>query len=249
MYYQNYEDYMKNVLGAGYMPEYINSQRQVYPYNYYIPTSTYTMQMEAKPNNVPFDISNNNSLPTNTSAKATMRNNLITNSETSNNIDVVRIKKMYPEIYNLLNPMIEKTLNDNKSKEITEELVESMTKQIYEAIEEDMSVKQVSTVSASNLDNRNRQIVQSTKQQNQNVVSRSERRPGNPTLRDLIRILLINKILNNIGANRPIERPPMRPQEMPNVRPPMPGPIPMPRMEYPVMNYFNTPYPEDEYIS
>ena len=43
MYYQNYEDYMKNILGNNYtQDEYVNSSRQFYPYNYnyYVPTYT-----------------------------------------------------------------------------------------------------------------------------------------------------------------------------------------------------------------
>ena len=114
-----------------------------------------------------------------------------------------------------------------------------MTKQIYDSIEDDMSVKQVSKLPTSANDNKNRSINSSVRPVNNTV--QTARRPNNSTLRDLIKILLINRILNNLRPNRPNEKP-NRPPHRPDMRPPMP------RTSYPVMNYFQTPYPEDEYI-
>lgn len=232
MYYQNYEDYMKNVLGSGYTPDYTN--QNVNPYNYYAPT--YAMPaMNPNVNRMPeynqVPVANNN-------VSEAVETNL--NISVSQNTEMIaKVKKMYPDIYVLLNPMIEKTIAENNEKEMTEELIETMTKQIYDSIEEDMSVKQVSAASLTS-DNKNRNINMNSSIKPVSNTVQTARRPGNSTLRDLIKILLINKILNNLRPDRPHERP--RPPHRPDMRPPMP------RGSYPVMNYFQSPYPEDEYI-
>lgn len=233
MYYQNYEDYMQNVLGSRYTPEYTN--QNVNPYNYYVPT--YAMQ-EMNPNMGRMQELNQVPVSNNNVVEAANTNvNISISQETET---VAKVKKMYPDIYVLLNPMIDKTIAENKEKEITEELIETMTKQIYDAIEDDMNVKQVSTTPVSVGDNKNRNINSQVRPVSGAV--QTARRPQNSTLRDLIKILLINRILNNLRPNnRPDNRP--RPPHRPDMRPPMPR-----GTSYPVMNYFQTPYPEDEYI-
>lgn len=220
MYYQNYEDYVRNVLGARYTPEYTNQVAR--PYNYYSPT--YAMPMDMPALN-PYDMQESVPVVNNTTSNL--------NSEVSEvaeeTEEVAKIKKMYPEIYTLLMPMIDKTIEDNNEKEVTEEVIETMTKQIYDSIQDDINIQRVSNV------NDGKNINTNVRQFSNNQVAR---RPGNPTLRDLIKILLINSLINNIRPNKPNR--PNRP--MPDNRPPMP------RMSYPVMSYFNTPYPEDENI-
>ena len=215
MYYQNYEDYMRNVLGRNYASEnMMHFEPQSYPYNYYMPT---------------------------------YRNNQTQNTDKDTNI--IKLKKMYPEIYNILKPMVEKIVEENKLKEITQELIETMTKKIYETVEDDMSVRQVSSNPINDGKIRNLNSAQITTSN----IKQPDRKPGNPTLKDLIRILIINRILENILGNKlnePSKVPnigPAFPSERPEMRPPMMH-GPMPRMSYPVMNYFNTPYPEDEYL-
>lgn len=220
MYYQNYEDYVRNVLGARYTPEYTNQVAR--PYNYYSPT--YAMPMDMPALN-PYDMQESVPVVNNTTSNL--------NSEVSEvaeeTEEVAKVKKMYPEIYTLLMPMIDKTIEDNKEKEVTEEVIETMVKQIYDSIQDDINIQRVSNV------NDGKNINTNVRQVSNNQVAR---RPGNPTLRDLIKILLINSLINNIRPNKPNR--PNRP--MPDNRPPMP------RMSYPVMSYFNTPYPEDENI-
>ena len=215
MYYQNYEDYMRNVLGRNYASEnMMHFEPQSYPYNYYMPT---------------------------------YRNNQTQNTDKDTNI--IKLKKMYPEIYNILKPMVEKIVEENKLKEITQELIETMTKKIYETVEDDMTVRQVSSNPINDGKIRNLNSTQITTSN----IKQPVRKPGNPTLKDLIRILIINRILENILGNKlnePSKVPnigPAFPSERPEMRPPMMH-GPMPRMSYPVMNYFNTPYPEDEYL-
>lgn len=257
MYYQNYEDYMKNVLGNNNQIEYVNSpSRQMYPYNY---VPTYTQPIEVNPVNN-FNVPNiQNQLPLNVTRGSVMQTSetIPVNADTSNtNNEVARIKRMYPEIYVILKPMIEKTVNENSSREITEEVINEMTNKVYDAVEEDMSIspRQVSNNSI-NTENKNRNINQavqvsaatSTSAGSKISARRPNNRPGNPTLRDLIRILIINRILDNFFKNnRPgVDNRPPRPPQRPDNRPPMIPP--MPRQSYPTMNYFQTPYPEDEY--
>lgn len=257
MYYQNYEDYMKNVLGNNNQIEYVNSpSRQIYSYSY-IPT--YTQPIDVNPVNN-FNASNiQNQQPLNIAREPVMQTSetIPVNANASNtNNEIARIKRMYPEIYVILKPMIEKTVNENSSREITEEVINEMTNKIYESVEEDMSIspRQVSNNNI-NAETKNRNINQavqvsastSTTSGAQKTARRPNNRPGNPTLRDLIRILIINRILDNFprnnrpGGDNRSPRPPQRPDNRPPMMPPMP------RQSYPTMNYFQTPYPEDEY--
>ena len=105
MYYQNYEDYMKNVLGNNNQIEYVNSpSRQMYPYNY---VPTYTQPIEVNPVNN-FNVPNiQNQLPLNVTRGSVMQTSetIPVNADTSNtNNEVARIKRMYPEIYVILKP-------------------------------------------------------------------------------------------------------------------------------------------------
>lgn len=214
MYYQNYEDYMKSVLGNSYQNEYMNQ-------NYNIPYMP------------------NQSMPVNANvmegASARTKSNIQNKTEVSTyNKDmnttekIEKIKKMYPEIFALLMPMINKIVEENKNKEITESLIENMTIEIYNNIEDDMmgrkveSPKQSTNISnARNTVNNSRvSITQNSttsrisSQNNSNIhVAKPETRErvlpnsnciqnnkkiGNPTLKDLIKILIINKILDNL---------------------------------------------------
>lgn len=197
MYYQNYEDYVRNVLGARYTPEYTNQVAR--PYNYYSPT--YAMPMDMPALN-PYDMQESVPVVNNTTSNL--------NSEVSEvaeeTEEVAKVKKMYPEIYTLLMPMIDKTIEDNKEKEVTEEVIETMVKQIYDSIQDDINIQRVSNV------NDGKNINTNVRQVSNNQVAR---RPGNPTLRDLIKILLINSLINNIRPNKPNR--PNRP--MPDNRP------------------------------
>ena len=172
MYYQNYEDYVRNVLGARYTPEYTNQVAR--PYNYYSPT--YAMPMDMPALN-PYDMQESVPVVNNTTSNL--------NSEVSEvaeeTEEVAKVKKMYPEIYTLLMPMIDKTIEDNKEKEVTEEVIETMVKQIYDSIQDDINIQRVSNV------NDGKNINTNVRQVSNNQVAR---RPGNPTLRDLIKILI-----------------------------------------------------------
>ena len=199
MYYQNYEDYMRSVLGYP-----IENQNTHDTYNY--------SDMMYGPSQMP-----------------TMSNRY--SSE---------IMELYPEIYRILNPMICKICEAN-TKPITRELIEKMTDEIYLNLEEQPlndtvvnvrvntptvsekqeKVNRVSTSPRSSSKTKSEENRTESKEKIENREDRQQRRPNN-TLRDLIRILILNQLLGGNFPNRP-PRPPRPP-----MRPPM-GPPPFPR--------------------
>ena len=96
MYYQNYEDYMKNVLGNNNQIEYVNSpSRQIYPYSY-IPT--YTQPIDVNPVNN-FNASNiQNQQPLNIAREPVMQTSetIPVNANASNTNN--EIARMYPDL-------------------------------------------------------------------------------------------------------------------------------------------------------
>ena len=216
MYYQNYEDYMKSVLGNSYSNEYMNQNYNIpYMSNQSIPVNANVME--------------------NTSVRT--KNNIQNNANVSTyNKDmdkleeIEKIKKMYPDIYCLLIPMVNKIVEENKNKEITESLIENMTMEIYNNIEDDMMCRKEETTKQSTNITNTRNTVSNSRisttqnsttatsrislQNNSNIhVAKPETRErtlannnliqcnkkiGNPTLKDLIKILIINKILDNL---------------------------------------------------
>ncbi len=206
MYYQNYEDYMRSVLG--------------YPIER---ENTYeTMQYV----NVPYE---------------TMTPSYPTTARYSS-----EIMELYPEIYKVVNPMVCK-LCDANTKPITAELLDQMTDEIYLNLETEPEIDTVVNVrvntaevkeEASKMANRSSNTMQNNYTQNRNAKMKTEsemaqnrqeekgevrqRRPRNNTLRDLIRILILNRLLGGFPGHRP-PRPPMPPRPpRPPMRPPYP---------------------------
>ena len=118
---------------------------------------------------------------------------------------------LYPDIYRIVNPVVEEVCNRNRNKNITEELVRAMTEEVYSNVEGNSSLQvdvQVKT-ELKNGDVRNPNV------------KKPETRQKNFLLNDLIRILILKNLL------RP--RPPVRPPfPGPGPRPPFPGPGPRP---------------------
>lgn len=174
MYYCNYEDYMRMVLG--YPMENTNS-------TYRNDNNWYSAQ-----NNV---------------------NSLISNPE-----------ELYPEIYRKINPAVCQ-MCDKNVEPLTKELLEQMTEQIYNTVEGDVNtVVNINVEAGKRVDNRG------IKEPAKAEVREKRQRINNPLLRDLIRILILNRIL---GGNRP---------PMPPPRPPFPGGQGRP----PRMPFTNNPY-------
>ncbi len=180
MYYKNYEDYIRNILGYP-IKQNLNMSREFHndTYNY--------------SNNIP---------------------------KYSN-----EILNLYPEIYKIINPMVCKICEAN-SKPITEELLEQMTDEIYLNIEGDMNISDdiinvrvnipknsEKNISSQNIiketkntynrnmaQNNNPNILKQNTQNlnNENIINSEKRQVRrNNTLRDLIKILILNQLLLN----------------------------------------------------
>ena len=186
MNYQNYEDYMRQVLG------YSSNDPIIYePYDYRNYGNTYYSDQYVS------------------------------------NLSEEEMQQFYPEIYHLLNPMVCK-ICDSNTQPITRELIERMTDEIYNAMEDNTTVVNV-RVEAKKEEPRNSS--QSTeprrvedKQKQESRETRQDRRISNPTLRDLIKILILNQLFGGNRPNRP--RPPRPPFPPPHGRPGMPPPRP-----------------------
>lgn len=201
MYYQNYEDYMRSVLG--------------YP----LEQNTYEIYQHSE---VPFDPSQ------------TYMNSARYSSE---------IMDLYPEIYKVVNPMVCKICDAN-TKPITAELINEMTDEIYRNLETEPEIDTVINVKVNtsaelsskteknnrtpnngqNLSqNRTAKVKSDTDKEEfrqEEVRENRQRRPNNH-LRDLIRILILNRLLGGFFPNRPPHPGPPRPPRPP-MRPPYP---------------------------
>ena len=238
MNYQSYEDYMRSVLGNSYANEYTNVPTYANPANVQSvsnfrnvntpnsmsasPMNTSNMinsrqmGMQTQTNmssqmNMPnqpsmSNMTNQSNMSNQTSFQSSMRENTEQNMEESE--EILRIQKMYPDIYCLLMPMVNKIVEENNDREITDNLIESMTMEIYNNIEDDMINSSRTTNSKTNntmaqssqTGNTQRQSTQSNNTTTRNTVSntmQNSRRIGNPTLRDLIKILIVRRLLEH----------------------------------------------------
>ena len=205
MNYQSYEDYMRSVLGNSYANEYTNVPTYVNPANMQTQTNMSSqMNMPNQPSMS--NMTNQSNMSNQTSFQSSMRENTEQNMEESE--EILRIQRMYPDIYCLLMPMVNKIVEENNDREITDNLIESMTMEIYNNIEDDMINSSRTTNSKTNntmaqssqTGNTQRQSTQSNNTTTRNTVSntmQNSRRIGNPTLRDLIKILIIRRILEH----------------------------------------------------
>ena len=205
MNYQSYEDYMRSVLGNSYANEYTNVPTYVNPANMQTQTNMSSqMNMPNQPSMS--NMTNQSNMSNQTSFQSSMRENTEQNMEESE--EILRIQRMYPDIYCLLMPMVNKIVEENNDREITDNLIESMTMEIYNNIEDDMINSSRTTNSKTNntmaqssqTGNTQRQSTQSNSTTTRNTVSntmQNSRRIGNPTLRDLIKILIIRRLLEH----------------------------------------------------
>lgn len=205
MNYQSYEDYMRSVLGNSYANEYTNVPTYVNPANMQTQTNMSSqMNMPNQPSMS--NMTNQSNMSNQRSFQSSMRENTEQNMEESE--EILRIQKMYPDIYCLLMPMVNKIVEENNDREITDNLIESMTMEIYNNIEDDMINSSRTTNSKTNntmaqssqTGNTQRQSTQSNSTTTRNTVSntmQNSRRIGNPTLRDLIKILIIRRLLEH----------------------------------------------------
>ena len=211
MNYQSYEDYMRSVLGNSYANEYTNVPTYANPANVQSVSNFRNVNtpnsMSASPMNTSNMINSRQmGMQNQRSFQSSMRENTEQNMEESE--EILRIQRMYPDIYCLLMPMVNKIVEENNDREITDNLIESMTMEIYNNIEDDMINSSRTTNSKTNntmaqssqTGNTQRQSIQSNNTTTRNTVSntmQNSRRIGNPTLRDLIKILIIRRLLEH----------------------------------------------------
>ena len=206
MYYNDYEDYMRSVLGYNN----INSNMpNMYNQDYYMSNNRMPCQMSTYQN------------------------------DCSGNTMGESVEDLYPDIYKIVNPLVCKVCQNN-TKPITNDLIEQMISQVYNSIKaDDINIVNINieTGDVVNRETNNRaQENKDSKLSKEKIESRSSdetrnQRQNNPLLRDLIRILLLNRLFGN---QRPMPRPPVRPPFPggPGFPGPMPGPRPsMPRYE------------------
>lgn len=201
-------------------------------------------------------------------------------NEYVSNLSEEEIRGFYPEIYHLVYPMVCKVCAVN-SQPLTGELIEKMTDEVYNAIEDTSTVvnvridtkKEENELNSKKAENRtlvktensrvetrtpikadNRSEVraenrrtserESPRESKENRESRVEKtsaemqvnampretRQSNFTLRDLIKILILNQLFGVHKPNRPPQRPPRPPfpggpgmSPRPPTRPPFPG--------------------------
>lgn len=138
----------------------------------------------------------------------------IPNMETQiRTVDTEKLNVFYPEIYKLIYPMVCKACNQNLNRDITKDLIDSMTEEIYMNFEADdrQSVNNIRNIPPlKNGDVRNPNAKESE--------VRGETRQNNFLLRDLIRILILREFGRPQRPCSPGGRPPIAP---PPPRPPM----------------------------
>lgn len=189
MYYQNYEDYMRTVLG------YPAQNQYTYGRDFLEEMPNYQVLYE----------------------------------------DRNELEDCYPEIYKVLYPMVCE-MCDNCNKPITRDNIDEMVEKISERVEQNHEInirinidnrsetKEVEN-RAGNVNTKPNAIRTNTMVESAKRLQEPEnrqRRPQNPLLRDLIRILILNRLLGGFFPGRPPRpRPPVRPPFPSGPRPPM----------------------------
>jgi len=192
VYYQNYEDYMRSVLGYP-----IENQ------------NTYGMEIFEKQFN-----------------------------DTMTDRNIEQLENYYPEIYKLINPVVCEVC-DTYNKISTKDELENMVEKVYYKLIENNEISMKLNIENRTIENNSikqnsiRAMNNETIKQTRQIENRQRTPNNNQFLRDLIRILILNRL---IGEGSFPGRPP-RP------RPPFPGDGPGGMMPRPPMqrNY-------DEYL-
>lgn len=204
MYYQNYEDYMRQVLG--------------YPINDPNIYETYDYRNE----------------------------NTYSLNQVQNNLTEAEIKALYPDSYNIIYPLVCKACEAN-NEPISKSVVDKMTDDVYKLVERNETVVNIK-IEAQNRENSHVSARQEMKREltpkrtPTKTETRETRQPNNPLLRDLIRILILQRLFGGGAITPPRPMPPRPP--FPPVGPGRP-PFPGGRPPYgPGMNRMNIDYSE-----
>ena len=186
MYYQNYEDYMRQVLG--------------YPINDPNIYETYDYRNE----------------------------NTYLLNQVQNNLTEAEIKALYPDSYNVIYPLVCRACETN-NEPISKSVVDKMTDDVYKLVERNETVVNIK-IETQNRESNQVSARQETKRELTpkrtpiKTENRETRQSNNPLLRDLIKILILQRLLGGgvIAPPRPIPPRPPFPPVVPG-RPPFPG--------------------------
>ena len=186
MYYQNYEDYMRQVLG--------------YPINDPNVYETYDYRNE----------------------------NTYSSNQVQNNLTESEIKDLYPDSYNVIYPLVCKACEAN-NEPISKSVVDKMTDDVYKLVERNETVVNIK-IETQNRENSQVSARQEMKREltpkrtSIKTENRETRQLNNPLLRDLIRILILQRLFGGgiIAPPRPMPPRPPFPPVGPG-RPPFPG--------------------------
>lgn len=123
----------------------------------------------------------------------------------------IPLENMYPQIYKIINPVVNRVISNSNSQFITEEILNNMTDTVYNIVEGDIS----NLVSITNNSNITDEVNKSSAPQNTNnrgMNNPTDRRDtsnsietqsgNNRILRDLIKIMIIKNLLarrNNLS--------------------------------------------------
>ena len=134
--------------------------------------------------------------------QANMNHNIPTN-DTMNYANSAEVESMYPDIYRIVYPMVKKACG-NCQEEITQEIVESITMEIFTNVEMNMETETQITI-------QNRQTEPKPMKKLEENRNKTENRNRNFLLKDLIQILVLRELLGRPRSN------------VPGIRPPFPG--------------------------
>ena len=143
-----------------------------------------------------------------------------------NQMSCDELENCYPEIYNVIYPMVRKACSSN-TLPITQSLIENIVNDISSNIEGNQFYE--ININLDNEVTQNREINKQTKTNSKQVENRgcengncNRQNRRNPLLNDLIRILVLRELLGRPGPiPRPGPRPPFPPNK-PGPRPPFP---------------------------
>lgn len=107
----------------------------------------------------------------------------------------INLEEYYPDIYNIVYPMIQKEVNEN-NRTINNQNIEAMVDRIYYSIEMDESFENRSSTVNQNEKKEDKSInKQDVKKEDRNIETRHQ----NSLLKDLIKILLLRELIRKPG--------------------------------------------------
>ena len=124
------------------------------------------------------------------------------------NFNNSKYEVLYPEIYRKLKPFVEDACNKSRNSEVSNDLLEVMSSDIYSKVSQDGDVvnSNITTKEAEGSTGSAKKDFRVA--ENQNDVRGC---CNNPMLKDLIKILLIQQLLKNNNPRPPFPKPPYTP--------------------------------------